>query len=39
VAKREIGYKGKYDYVVVNDSLGTAYKKLKKIIQAESKGR
>jgi guanylate kinase len=39
VAKREIGYKGKYDYVVVNDSLDTAYKKLKKIIQAESKGR
>ena len=37
IAKREIGYKGRYDYVVVNDSLDAAYKKLKEIIIAESK--
>lgn len=37
VAKREIKYKNKYDYVVVNDRLGTAYKKLKDIIIEETK--
>lgn len=37
IARREMGYKRKYDYVVVNDSLDTAYKRLKKIILAESK--
>ena len=36
IAKREIGYKGKYDYVVVNDSLDAAYRKLKNIIISES---
>jgi len=37
IARREIGYKDKYDYVVVNDSLEAAYKKLKEIIISESK--
>jgi len=37
VAKREIKYKGKYDYIVVNDRLSTAYKKLKSIIIEETK--
>jgi len=35
IAKREMEYKGKYDYVVVNDSLDAAHKKLKKIIMKE----
>jgi guanylate kinase len=39
VAKREMGYKGKYDYVVVNDSLDAAYKKLKNIIEEETRCR
>ena len=39
VAKREIGHKGRYDYVVVNDSLDAAHKKLKEIIISESKHR
>jgi guanylate kinase len=38
IARREIGYKSKYDHVVVNDSLEAAYKRLKKIILSESKG-
>ena len=37
IARREIGYKGRYDYVVVNDSLEAAHRKLKEIILAESK--
>lgn len=37
VAKREIKYKGKYDYIVINDRLSTAYKKLKSIIIEETK--
>lgn len=36
VARHEIKYKGKYDYVVVNDRLDTAYKKLKSIIVKET---
>lgn len=35
IAKHEIAYKDKYDYVVVNDQLDKAYKKLKEIITAE----
>ena len=37
IAKREIKYKGKYDYVVVNDRLDTAYNKIKDIIEKETK--
>ncbi len=37
VAKREIKYKSKYDHIVVNDRLSTAYKKLKNIIIEETK--
>jgi len=35
LAKKEIAYKDKYDYIVVNDRLDTAYKKLKDIIISE----
>jgi len=35
VAKQEIGYKDRYDYMVINDKLNTAYKKLKEIIILE----
>ena len=35
VAKQEVACKDKYDYVVVNDSLNAAYKKLKEIITLE----
>lgn len=35
IAKQEIAYKDKYDYVVVNDKLDIAYKKLKEIIMTE----
>ncbi len=35
LAKKEIAYKDKYDYLIVNDRLGTAYKKLKGIISSE----
>jgi guanylate kinase len=35
VAKQEIACKDKYDYVVVNDRLDAAYKKLKEIILLE----
>ncbi len=39
LARREIAYKKKYDYTVVNDRLSAAYKKLKDIITTElSKG-
>ena len=34
LANREIAYKDKYDYTVVNDRLDAAYKRLKKIIVA-----
>jgi guanylate kinase len=39
IAKREIKCKSKYDYTVVNDSLETAYKKIKDIIKKEIKCR
>lgn len=35
LAKKEMLYKKRYDYSIVNDRLGTAYKKLKKIIVSE----
>ncbi|MFA6320264.1 MAG: guanylate kinase [Candidatus Omnitrophota bacterium] len=35
LAKKEIAYKKKYDYTVVNDRLDVAYKKLKKIVLSE----
>lgn len=35
IAKKEIAYKDKYDYLIVNDRLDTAYKKLKGIISSE----
>ena len=35
LAKKEIAYKNRYDYTVVNDRLDTAYKKLKQIIAEE----
>jgi guanylate kinase len=38
IAKREIGYKHRYDYVVVNDSLDAAYRKLRQIIIEETDG-
>lgn len=39
IARQEIKYKDKYDYVVINDSLAKAYEKLKDIIISESKRR
>ena len=35
IAKEEMAYRSKYDHVVVNDHLDTAYRKLKKIILGE----
>jgi len=35
VAKQEVACRDRYDYVVVNDRLGAAYKKLKEIILLE----
>ena len=35
IAKKEIAYKNRYDYIVVNDRLDAAYKKLKDIITSE----
>jgi guanylate kinase len=35
LAKKEISYKDKYDYTVVNDRLDTAHRKLRKIIVSE----
>lgn len=35
VAKQEIAYKDRYDYIVINDRLSAAYKKLKSIIALE----
>ena len=34
-AKKEVSYKNRYDHVVVNDRLETAYRRLKKIIVNE----
>jgi guanylate kinase len=36
-AKKEILYKSKYDYRIVNDNLEKAYKKLKSIVSKETK--
>lgn len=38
IAKREIAYKDKYDYTIVNDELDVAHRELRKIIVAESGG-
>jgi len=38
LAKKEMAYKNRYDYRIVNDRLDHAYKKLKSIILSESKG-
>ena len=35
LAKKEMAYKKRYDYRIVNDRLGSAYRKLKKIIIKE----
>jgi guanylate kinase len=35
LARKEMTYKAKYDYTVINDRLSTAYKKLKKIIVSQ----
>ncbi|OGW76734.1 MAG: guanylate kinase [Omnitrophica bacterium RIFCSPLOWO2_02_FULL_45_16] len=35
ISRKEIAYKNRYDYTVVNDRLDTAYKKLKNIIISE----
>jgi guanylate kinase len=35
IAKKEMAYRRKYDYCIVNDRLTTAYKKLKNIILSE----
>ncbi len=35
LAKKEIGYKDRYDYRIMNDRLDTAYRKLKNIILYE----
>ncbi len=37
LAKKEMSYRTKYDYTVVNGRLDTAYKKLKKIVLSEIK--
>lgn len=39
IARQEIKYKNRYDYVVINDSLTAAYGKLKSIIVSELKRR
>ncbi len=39
LAKKEMSYKGRYDYRVVNDRLDSAYIKLKKIILKEMNGQ
>lgn len=35
LARREMAYKDKYDYCIINDRLNSAYKKLKEIIMRE----
>ncbi len=35
IAEKELAYKDKYDYVVVNDRLDAAYKKLREIVLSE----
>lgn len=36
VARKEMSYKTKYDYTIVNDKLDRAYRKLKEIVKTES---
>jgi len=36
-AKKEISYRNKYDYTIVNDNLEKAYKRLKNIVLKETK--
>ena len=36
LARREMSYKKKYDYTVVNDRLDAAYKKLKDIVASQN---
>ena len=38
LARREMSYKKRYDYTVVNDQLDAAYKKLKDIVVSEISG-
>ena len=38
LAKKEMAYKGRYDYRIVNDKLDDAYKALKRIVLKEAKG-
>lgn len=35
VARKELAYKDKYDYTVINDKLESAYRKLKRIVASE----
>lgn len=37
LARKEMGFKDRYDYRIVNDRLDSAYRKLKRIIITESK--
>ena len=39
LARREMSYKKRYDYTVVNDQLDAAYKKLKSIVVSENQAR
>ena len=39
LAKKEMSYKKRYDYVVVNDRLDAAYKKLKSIVVSQNQAR
>lgn len=39
LVKKELSYKKKYDYSVVNDNLANAYRKLRKIILLEQKSK
>jgi guanylate kinase len=38
VAKRELAYKKRYDYRIVNDELEAAYRRLRNVVAAELKG-
>lgn len=39
LARKEMGYKDKYDYTIVNDKLDDAYRTLKKIVLKEERER
>lgn len=36
IAKKEIGFKGRYDYRITNDNLQDAYRRLKNIVKKET---